>query len=203
MCIVCLSSIFAQNSFFYFSPGHAVSASWRLSGGCWRRAPCSLSWRAFSRENNQVAWKTEHRWGQRELSAHLPCHWWPSWTRPVDGGCGDPGWCWGAGRMGDGPAGSRRSCITLRHQFSLYVRKLHFGYEKVSWEKTDRESKKRSRKGCVSCHTVDIVLILSTCPLTSVDLCGLLNLSLIVFNPSIQNKEEYMFVPCSTYIRRS
>ena len=66
----------------------------------------------FPEEDDQVAWKTEHRWGQRELSDHLPCHWCPSWTRPVDGGCGGPGWFWGAGRRGDGPAGSRRSCYT-------------------------------------------------------------------------------------------
>ena len=70
-------------------------------------------------EDDQVAWKTEYRWGQGELSAHLPCHWCPSWTRPVDGGCGGPGWCWGAGRRGDGPAGSRRSCYTLRHQLQF------------------------------------------------------------------------------------
>ena len=35
------------------------------------------------------------------------------------------------------------------------------------------------------------------------DLCGLLNLSQIVFNPSILNKEKYLFVPCSTFFRRS
>ena len=36
----------------------------------------------------------------------------------------------------------------------------------------------------------------------TVDLCGLLNLSKIMFNPLILNKEKYLFVLCSKYIRR-
>ena len=94
------------------------------------------------------------------------------------------------------------SWSTLNCNFHFHMKKLHFSSkrisEKISLEKTDWESKHGSRKGCVSCHTVDIVLILLTYPLTSVDLCGLLE-----FNPSIQIKEKYLFVPCLTYIRRS
>ena len=37
----------------------------------------------------------------------------------------------------------------------------------------------------------------------TVDLFCLWNLSQIVFNPSILNKENYLFFSCSTYIRRS
>ena len=155
-------------------------------------------------EDDQVAWKIEYRWGQGELSAHLPCHWCPSWTRSVYGGYGGQGWRWGAGRRGrrgDGPAGSRKSCYTLRHQlqFSLPCEETSFWLWR-SLLREDRQGIKRSWKGCVSCLTVHVVLMLSTCPLASVDLSDLLNLSQIVFNPTVQNKEEHQFVQCSTYI---
>ena len=78
-CVLCISGtknyrfeLYICAKLFYFAPGHAVSASWRLSGGCWRRAPCSLSWRSFSRGRQSGSLEDRIQMRSRGVVCSLP-----------------------------------------------------------------------------------------------------------------------------------
>ena len=87
---------------------------------------------------------------------------------------------------------SRKLRMVLHSQTSIAIFTFMWGICMLAMNKfyERRQTGSQSRKGCVSCHTVNIVLILLPCPLTSGNLCGLLNFPQIVFNLSMQNKEE-------------
>ena len=153
VCIACfrdqkitgLSSIFGQNYFFNLVPGHPVSASWRLSGGCWQRALCSLSWQSFSRGRRSGSLEDRIQIRSRGVgrSPTLPlvpfmnlsrrCRMWRS------------GLVLRAGRR-RWAAGSRRSCYALGHQlqFSLPWEKTAFWLWK-SFLREDRQGIKAEK----------------------------------------------------------